>query len=125
VVLGAFAALTLALALIGIHGVLRYATAQRTREIGIRLALGATRRDAAGLVLRGGMILAAIGTTVGLVAAAAASRMLTTLLYGVTRSDPATYVAVGSIVLAAAALAIALPAVAAARIQPVEALRHD
>ncbi|MEO7966471.1 MAG: ABC transporter permease [Gemmatimonadaceae bacterium] len=125
VVLGSFALLTLLLALIGIHGVLRYATTQRTREIGIRLALGATQRGAAALVLRGGLMLAAIGTTLGLLGAAVGSRLLDTLLFGVTRSDPVTYLGVSILALVAAALAVALPARSASRIAPVEALRGE
>lgn len=124
-VLGTFAALTLVLALIGIHGVLRYTTAQRTREIGIRLALGATRGSAAGLVVRGGLRLAVTGTALGLAGAAVGSRLLTSLLFGVTRSDPLTYAAVSALVLVAATLAVALPALAAARVDPVEALRLE
>lgn len=125
VVLSAFAALTLALALVGIHGVLSYATSQRSREIGIRLALGATRREAAGLVVRGGARLAAVGTAIGLVGAALASRLLMGLLFGVTRSDPVTYIAVAATVVAAALAATAIPAFRAAHVVPTEALRLE
>lgn len=124
-VLGAFAVLTLVLALVGIHGVLSYTTSQRTREIGIRLALGATRREAAGSVVRGGLLLALVGTTVGLLAAAGASRFLQGLLFGVTRSDPVTYVAVAGLVLVAAVTATTLPALRASRVAPTEALRLE
>lgn len=124
-VLGCFAVVTLVLALIGIHGVLRYATAQRTREIGIRLALGATQRGAAGLVVRGGLMLAAIGIGLGLLGGAAGARLLDSLLFGVTRSDVATYVGVTVASLVAAGLAVALPARTASRIAPVEALRGE
>ena len=124
-VLGAFAALTLVLALVGIHGVLSYATSQRTREIGIRLALGATRREAAGTVVRGGVLLAAVGTAIGLAGAAGASRFVSGLLFGVTRSDPLTYIAVAGLVLVAAVTATAVPALRAARVLPTEALRLE
>ncbi len=124
-VLGAFAVLTLVLALVGIHGVLSYTTSQRTREIGIRLALGATRSEAAGSVVRGGLLLALVGTTVGLFAAAGASRFLQGLLFGVTRSDPVTYVAVAGVVLVAAVTATMLPALRASRVAPTEALRVE
>ncbi len=124
-VLGAFAALTLILALVGIHGVLSYATSQRTREIGIRLALGATRREAAGGVVRGGVVLALVGTAIGLAGAAGASRWVSGLLFGVTRSDPVTYVAVAALVLLAAVIATALPALRASRVLPTEALRLE
>ena len=124
-VLEAFAGLTLALALIGIHGVLSYATAQRTREIGIRLALGATRGEAAALVVRGGVTLAVVGTVVGLAGAAGASRFVAGLLFGVTRSDPVTYVTVAALVMLAAVIATTLPALRAARVVPTIALRQE
>lgn len=125
VVLGAFAALTLLLALVGIHGVLSYSTSQRTREIGIRLALGATRGEAAGMVVRGGSALAAVGTALGLLGAAAASRLVSGLLFGVTRSDPLTYIAVAALVLLASVIAMTIPALRAARVVPTEALRLE
>ncbi len=125
VVLGAFAALTLVLALVGIHGVLSYATSQRTREIGIRLALGATRGEAAGLVVRGGVSLALAGTAIGLAGAAAGSRFLAGMLFGVTRGDPVTYVAVAFLAISAAVIATALPSWRAARVTPTEALRLE
>lgn len=124
-VLGTFAALTLILALVGVHGVLSYATSQRTREIGIRQALGATRFEAASTVVRGGAQLALIGTAVGLLAAAGASRFVAGLLFGVTRSDPVTYIAVTILVLVTAVTATAIPALRAARVVPTEALRLE
>ncbi len=124
-VLGVFAVLTLLLALVGIHGVLSYTTSQRTREIGIRLALGATRREAAGSVVRGGVLLALVGTLIGLAGAAGASRFVSGLLFGVTRSDPVTYLAVAALVLLAAVTATAVPALRAARVLPTEALRLE
>jgi len=125
VVLTAFAALTLALALVGIHGVLSYATSQRRREIGIRMALGATRREAATLVVRGGVALAVMGTAIGLAGAAAGSRFVSGLLFGVTRSDPVTYASVAVLAIVAAVIATTLPALRAARVVPTEALRRD
>lgn len=123
-VLGAFAALTLLLALVGVHSVLSYATTQRTREIGIRLALGATRRETAGLVVREGARLALVGTALGLAGAALASRLVAGLLWGVGRADPLTHVVVALVAIAAAVVATAVPARRAARIQPTEALRE-
>jgi len=123
-VLGAFAALTLLLALVGVHGVLSYTTSQRTREIGIRLALGASRRETAGLVVREGARLALAGTALGLAGAALASRLVAGLLWGVGRGDPLTHVAVGLAVVGAAIVATALPARRAARVTPSEALRQ-
>ncbi|MEO8452186.1 MAG: ABC transporter permease, partial [Gemmatimonadota bacterium] len=124
-VLGAFAAVTLVLALIGIHGVLSYATSQRTREIGIRIALGATRGEVSGLVMRGGLTLAALGTGFGLLGAAAGSKLLAGLLFGVGRGDPGTFVVAAVAALAAAALATWLPARRAGSITPTEALRAE
>ena len=125
VVLGSFAAITLILALIGVYGVLNFATSQRTREIGIRLALGATRGDAATLVVKSGMTLAVFGTMLGLVGAFAGSRFVAGLLFGVTRSDPITYFGVAFLVLIAALLATGVPALRAARVLPTDALRME
>jgi predicted permease len=124
-VLSAFAAVTLVLALIGVHGVLSYTTSQRTHEIGIRVALGATGGRVAGLVVRGGLALAAWGTALGMAGALAGSRLLTGLLYGVGRLDPWTFIAVPVVVLAASTLATWLPARRASRVDPVEALRAE
>jgi predicted permease len=123
VLLGGFAAATLVLALIGVHGVLTYTTAQRSRELGIRVALGATRSEVVGLVLRGGLGLVLGGVALGLLGAWAGSSYLRALLFGVTRSDPFTYVVVPVLVVAAAMAATWMPARRAARVQPVEALK--
>ncbi|HEX9895353.1 MAG TPA: FtsX-like permease family protein, partial [Gemmatimonadales bacterium] len=124
-VLVVFAGLTLALALVGIYGVLSYATEQRTREIGIRSALGAPRGRVAGLVIREGAMLAALGIGCGLGGALAGSRLLESLLFGVTRLDPLTHLVVPVLVLGAALLAMWVPAWRAARISPIEALRRE
>jgi predicted permease len=124
-VLGLFAGLTLVLALVGIHGVLSYTTAQRTRELGIRAALGASRREVAGLVLRGGLALVALGIALGLGGAWGASRLLTGLLFGVTRLDPLTYLVVPVAVLLAASVATWVPVRRATRIDPIEALKVE
>ena len=123
VLLGAFAAATLLLALIGVHGVLTYTTAQRSRELGIRVALGATRGEVLGLVLRGGVGLAVTGVALGTIGAWAGASYLGTLLFGVTRNDPLTYLVVSVLVVAAAVAATWFPARRAARVQPVEALK--
>jgi ABC-type antimicrobial peptide transport system permease subunit len=107
----------------GIYGVLSFAVAQRTGEIGIRMALGAERGRVLALVLRDGAVLALIGLSVGLLAALALTRVLRTMLFEVTTSDPLTYVAM-AVVLGLAVLAASwIPARRAARVDPVIALR--
>jgi predicted permease len=124
-VLVSFAAVTFLLALVGIHGVLSYTTSQRTREIGIRMALGATGTGVTGLVMRGGLRLAMIGTALGLVGAALGSRLLTGLLYGVARIDLVTFTAVGIAAIGSALLAIWMPARRAAGVAPISCLRAE
>jgi putative ABC transport system permease protein len=124
-VLGVFAVVTMALALIGIHGVVSYVAAQRTREIGIRLALGASRRSVIALVIRGGLVLAFAGIVAGLAGAVAGSRLLTGLLFGVSRVDPVTFVVVPLAVVAATLAATWLPARRAARAAPLTAIRSE
>jgi ABC-type antimicrobial peptide transport system permease subunit len=125
VVLSAFAGVTLMLALVGIHGVVSYATSQRIHELGVRAALGASRRDLSLLVLRGGLALAILGTAVGLAGAAAGSRLLTGLLFGVSRADLLTFVSVPALMLAGALVAGWWPARRAAAVAPIEALRAE
>jgi putative ABC transport system permease protein len=125
IVLGSFAGLALVLAIVGVHGVLSYTVAQRTREIGIRMALGADARSVRALVVGHGVRLTGAGLVIGLAGALAASRSLTALLYGVGASDAATFVSV-AVVLGAVALAASyLPARRAARIPPQDALRQE
>ena len=123
--LGAFAGAAMLLALIGVHGVLSYAVAQRTREVGIRMALGASRRTVARLIVGRGAVLSAVGITLGVGGAIAGSRLLSGLLFGVTALDPATYLIVAVSVAAVALLACVLPARRAMVIDPVIALRLD
>lgn len=123
VLLGLFATVAVSLAVMGIYGVLSFAVAQRTGEIGIRMALGAERGRVVALVLRDAAALAAVGLAVGLVAALALTRVLRTMLFEVTTTDPLTYVAM-ALTLAAAVLAASwFPARRAARVDPVIALR--
>ncbi|MCC6319023.1 MAG: ABC transporter permease [Gemmatimonadaceae bacterium] len=122
-VLGAFALVTIVLAVVGVHGVVSYAAVQRTREIGIRQALGATRLEVIGLVLRGTALLALVGVAAGVAAAAAGSGVLASLLYGVSRFDPLTFVVVPLAVAGVALLSSWLPARRAAVTSPLVAIR--
>jgi ABC-type antimicrobial peptide transport system permease subunit len=115
----------LLLGVVGIYGVIACIATQRTKEIGIRIALGAVTRDVTGLFLRQGLVLAAAGIGIGLVAAGFATRVMGTLLYGVGALDPMTYIAVALGLGLTALLASYLPAARAARIHPAEALRRD
>ena len=121
--LGAFAAIALALAAVGIYGVLAYLVAQRTHEIGIRLAIGANRTQVLGMILKQGMTLAIGGVVIGLVAAFALTRLMQSLLYQVTASDPTTFVIVPIALLAVTLIASYLPALRATRVSPTTALR--
>ncbi len=123
--LGLFGALALILASIGIYGVLAYSVAQRTSEIGLRMALGAQPRQVLGLVLRQGMLLALIGAAVGIIVALPVARMAGNLLYGVSATDPLTYVGITLLLMAVALLACYLPARRATRIDPLIALRVE
>jgi putative ABC transport system permease protein len=125
VIFTAFAIVALVLAAAGIYGVLAGSVAERTREIGVRAALGASRSSIRGLVLRQGMILALIGAVIGLAGAVAASRALVTLLFGVTNLDPVTYVGVSVLLLAVSAVACWVPAWRAARVDPAITLRAE
>jgi len=121
----AFALVGLLLAAIGIYGVLSGSVTERTREIGVRAALGATRGDILALVLRQGMKLAALGVVIGLAGALAASRALTTLLFGISEHDPTTYAGVTAALLAVAAIACWIPARRAAQVDPAITLRAE
>ncbi len=125
VLLAAFAAVAVFLALVGVYGVLSYAVAERTAEIGIRIALGAGRGALVGMVVRHGLLLAGAGLAIGLLAAGAAARGIASLLYGVRAFDPVTFIAVPVFLLAAAAIACFVPAWRAARIDPIGALRQQ
>ena len=123
--LGVFAATALLLAVIGIYGVIAYSVAQRTQEIGVRMALGAERRAVVMMVVRQGMVMATAGLVLGIAASLAVTRVMTGLLFEVTPTDPATFVvAVGALATTALA-ACSAPALKAARVDPLIALRHE
>ena len=124
-VLGLFGVLGMLLAAVGIYGVMAYSVSQRKREMGIRVALGAGRRDVEGMVLLQGLRLAGLGTVLGLVGAALGGRLVQSLLYGVDALDPVAFTVVPALLVGVAALAVWLPARRASRGDPVTALRSQ
>jgi putative ABC transport system permease protein len=123
--LGIFAAVALLLAMIGVFGVINYSVAQRTREIGIRIALGAQRRDVFRIVVGQGLVLALVGIALGAVGAFALTRLISGLLFGVSPTDGPTFVMVSLIVTVVAFLACYLPARRATKVDPLVALRYE
>jgi putative ABC transport system permease protein len=125
VMLAVAGGMALLLGIVGIYGVISYSVSQRTRELGIRIALGAPHRALKSMVVRQGMILAAIGVAFGLAAAAALTRLMSALLFNISPVDPLTYAAVAAGLVAAAAAASYVPAHRAATVDPTEALRSE
>jgi len=125
VILGIAGAMALALGIVGIYGVISYSVSQRSREIGIRLALGAQQGELKRMFVSHGLVLASIGVGIGLVAAAGLMRLMKSLLFGISPLDPLTYASVPFILAVATVLASYLPARRAAAVDPVEALRAE
>ena len=123
--LGVFATVALVLAAIGTYGVIAYTVAERRREIGIRMALGAKAQGVLGMVMRQGMVLAGLGVGIGVVGALSLTRLASTLLFGVRPADPLTFAVVAVFMLVVALLACAIPARRATRVDPLVALRND
>jgi predicted permease len=125
ILLAVFAGLALLLASIGIYGVISYSTSRRTREIGIRMALGAARQDVLRLVIAEGLVLTLVGLGIGLAGALALTRFLKSLLFGVPANDPATFAAVSVVLLCVGIAACLIPAMRAMRVDPMVALRYE
>jgi putative ABC transport system permease protein len=123
--IGIFACVALLLALVGIYGVISYAVTQRTREIAIRVALGARSADVLRLVLRHGLLLACVGVSIGVVVALALSRLMSSMLFGVSAADPLVYAGVSLLLLAVALAACLIPARRAMKVDPMVALRYE
>ena len=125
ILLGSFAAIALIIAALGIYGVISYAVSQRTRELGIRIALGAQRERVVRLVIGQGLTLTLVGIAIGIVGAYALTRLITSLLFGVAPADPLTFAVVALLFVAVACLASYLPARRAAAVDPIIAMRAE
>lgn len=125
VLLAIFAGLALVLAAVGIYGVMSYSVTQRTQELGVRMALGAQRRDIFSLVLKQGIILALVGVGIGIAGAIGLSKVLGSVLYGISATDPVTFISVAVIMIAVALLACFFPARKATKVDPLTAMRYE
>jgi len=120
-----FAGIALMLASVGIYGVMSYAVTERIHEIGIRMALGAARRDVLWLVIKRGLMLTSGGVLIGVAGAMALTRLMTSLLFGVSATDPVTFVAISLLLAGVALAACFVPARQATKVAPMEALRYE
>ncbi|MGH9621688.1 MAG: FtsX-like permease family protein [Bryobacteraceae bacterium] len=125
ILLGLFSALALSLAAIGIYGVIAYSVAQRTHEIGIRMALGAQRQDVLRMIFAQGAKIAGIGLAIGIALALGLTRLMGNLLFSVSAADPLTFAAVAIVIALITMLACYIPARRAVRVDPMLALRHE
>ena len=125
ILLSVFACIALALATVGVYGLLQYSTARQTHDIGIRMALGARKGDILRMIMRHGLRLTLVGVVVGVAGAVALTRVLSSLLYDVTPTDPLTLVVVSCVLVAMALLASYVPARRAAKVDPMVALRYE
>jgi putative ABC transport system permease protein len=123
--LGIFGLLALLLAGVGLYGVISFSVSRRTRELGIRIALGAGRRDVLRLVLGEGMMMVGVGMALGLTAATMVTQLLASFLYGISTTDAATFVSIPALLLLVALAACYLPARRATKVDPMVALRYE